>query len=91
MISSMMGRTLAANRLAFAFTAAVPRFAASGSRQSGFGMLRDHFPLVLRDGGEDVHRQLVGVRVVHGHELDAGFHKRGDKGKGYGTACQAWQ
>jgi hypothetical protein len=31
LISSMIGRTLAANRLAFAFTAAVPRFAALDS------------------------------------------------------------
>src|SRR5262245_62326372 len=30
MMSSMIGRTLAANRRAFAFTAAVPRLAASG-------------------------------------------------------------
>ena len=28
---------------------------------------------------QDMHGQLVGVRVIHGHELNPAFHKRRDK------------
>jgi hypothetical protein len=48
-ISRMIGSTLAANRLAFAFSAAVPRFT-----RLGFGALRDHLPFVLRHRGQDM-------------------------------------
>jgi hypothetical protein len=60
MISSMIGRTLAANRLALALAAALPRLAtsaipggclnaarASWRRQTDFGVLRDHLALML--------------------------------------------
>jgi hypothetical protein len=38
--------------------------------------LGDHFALVLGDGGHDVNRQLVGVRVINGNERNAGIHQR---------------
>jgi hypothetical protein len=49
-------------------------------RQRGLGAGRDHFPLVLGDGGEDVQGQLVGGGHVDRGELDAGFHQVGDEG-----------
>ena len=42
-ISRMIGSTLAANRLAFAFSAAVPRFAASSSLGLPSRLLKNHF------------------------------------------------
>jgi hypothetical protein len=50
-----------------------------GSLQCVPGALGDHFPLVLCHGSKDVHRQLVGVRVIDRHELDAAVHQRGNK------------
>jgi hypothetical protein len=49
-------------------------------RQRGLGAGRDHFPLVLGDGGEDVQGQLVGGGHVDRGELDTGFHQVGDEG-----------
>lgn len=36
--------------------------------------LRDHLPLMLRHGCQDVHGELVGVGHVHRHEGDPAFH-----------------
>ena len=49
-------------------------------RQRGLGAGRDHFPLVLGDGGEDVQGQLVGGGHVDRGELDTGLHQVGDEG-----------
>jgi hypothetical protein len=75
-ISSIIGRTLAANRLALAFRAALPSLAASAipGLQRGLSALRDHLRLVLSHGGEDVNCQLVGMGVINRHELNARFH-----------------
>jgi hypothetical protein len=34
---------------------------------------------MLGNGGQDMHRQLVGVRIVHRDELNTAFHQRGDE------------
>ena len=52
-----------------------------GGLERGLDALRDHNPLVLRDGRENAQRQPVGVRVVDGDELDAGVHQGGDEGE----------
>ena len=52
-----------------------------GGRQGGLGALRDHLALVLVHRREDVDGQLVGVRVVNSHELDAGVRQRGNEGQ----------
>jgi hypothetical protein len=70
-ISSMIGSTLAANCLAFAFTAATPRFAALASAVA----------LVLGHHGQNVYRELIRVRVIHGGELNARLHQRGNEGQ----------
>ena len=43
------------------------------------GARRDHFSLVLGHCHENMNGQLVGVRVVGGHELDARFHEAGNE------------
>jgi hypothetical protein len=85
-ISSIIGRTLAANRLALAFKAALPSLAASAipglpkrcprflAACSAACALRDHLALVLSHSGKDMHRQLVGMRDINRHELNARFH-----------------
>ena len=55
--------------------------AALGSREGSLGALADRFTFVLRDGGQDVDGELVGVRVIDGDELDAAVHQRGDEGE----------
>jgi hypothetical protein len=45
----------------------------------GGDALRDHFAFVLRHGREDVHGQLVGVRVIDGHKFNAAVHQRDDE------------
>ena len=50
-----------------------------GSRQRILSALRDHFPFMLCHGREDVHGQLVGVRVIDGHKFNAAVHQRGDE------------
>jgi hypothetical protein len=85
--SRITGRTLAAKWSAVALRASLARALAQsrparpGGLQRGLDALRDHNPLVLRDGREDVQRQPVGVRVVDGDELDAGVHQGGDEGE----------
>jgi hypothetical protein len=41
-----------------------------GGRQGCFGALGDHLPLMLSNSGQDMHRELVGVGIIYGHELD---------------------
>jgi hypothetical protein len=48
-----------------------------GGGQGRFDVFRDRFPLVLGHGGQNVNGELVGVRVIHRHELNAAFHERG--------------
>ena len=42
--------------------------------QCGLRALRDHLALVLSHGGKDMHRQLIGMGVINGNELNARFH-----------------
>src|SRR5262249_39398524 len=92
-ISSMMGRTLAANRLALAFKAALPRFATSAMsglprrfprRLAAAKASLVRFEICSRScsghGSEDMHCELVGFRHIHSHELNAAFHQCGDEG-----------
>jgi hypothetical protein len=101
MISSMIGRTLAANRLALALATALPRLATSvmpglpscsprflAAHQRGLGAFRDHLALMLIHGREDMDGQLVGVRVIHSHELHTALHQRGDEGQVAGQAVE---
>jgi hypothetical protein len=80
MISSIMGRTLAANRLAFRFTAALPSFAASatfgitqdlpaplGGRQGGFRARREQRPIIAFLSGNSTAKtqdRVFGDRVT---------------------------
>jgi hypothetical protein len=52
-----------------------------GGLQRRLCAFRDHLALVLSHGGQDVHRELVGVRVIDGNELNARVHQRCDKCK----------
>jgi hypothetical protein len=49
--------------------------------QGSFGAFGDHFALMLADSGQDMERQLVGVRIINSDELDPRVHHRGDKGE----------
>jgi hypothetical protein len=49
-----------------------PRLSGCQGRLGAFG---NRFPLVLGNGREDVKGQLVGVGIVHRHELDARIHE----------------
>src|SRR5262249_48083170 len=42
--------------------------------------LRNRLALVLRNGGEDVDGELVGVRVVARDEIDTSVHQGGEEG-----------
>jgi hypothetical protein len=34
---------------------------------------------MLSDGGQDMDGQLVGVRIINGHEFHASVHQRGNE------------
>jgi hypothetical protein len=48
--------------------------ASLGGLQCVLCALGNHLAFMLRDGGQDVNRELVGVRVVHRDELDTGVN-----------------
>jgi hypothetical protein len=50
-----------------------------GSRQGILGALGNHFPLVLSHRGQDIHRQLAGVRIIDRNEFGASLNQRGDE------------
>ncbi len=45
-----------------------------GGSKRVFGALRNHLAFMLRDGGKNMHRQLIGVRIIHRDKLNARFH-----------------
>jgi hypothetical protein len=54
---------------------------AFAAARAGLGAFRDRLALVLSNGRQDVDSQLVGVRVVNRHELDAGVYKSRHEGQ----------
>ena len=60
---------------------ALRRYGQAGRRapsqpQRGLGAIRDHFSLMLGDGGQDVQLEAGRMRIVHRDELNAGIHQR---------------
>jgi hypothetical protein len=53
--------------------------ASLGGLQCVLGALCNHLAFMLRHGGQDVNRKLVGVRVINSDELNTGVHKRRDE------------
>lgn len=51
-----------------------------GGGQGFLGALADLLPLMFGEGGEHVEHELVSVRIIHRHELDATFHEVGNEG-----------
>jgi len=47
--------------------------------QGPAGALADHVALLFRQRGEDVHGELVGLRLITGHELYPRLHQRSNK------------
>jgi hypothetical protein len=103
-ICSIIGLALAENRSATALLAsrarwrALARFGlprrlprALATCSASLAALRDHFSLVLRHGREDVHRQLVGMRIIERHELDAAVHQRGDERQIAAQPIELWR
>jgi hypothetical protein len=50
-----------------------------GGRERGLCTLADGLSLDLRHGGQDVNGQLVGLRHITDHEVNARFHQRADE------------
>ena len=50
------------------------------SRKRVLGALRDRLRFVLGHGGQNVNREPVGLRKIHGHKLHPTFHKIGHEG-----------
>ena len=53
--------------------------ASLGGLQRVLSALCDHLAFMLCDGGQDVNRELVGVRIIDGDELNTGVHQRRDE------------
>ena len=73
--------TLAVNLPAIRAIAAKANAASFCGLQRSLGPRRDHFPLMLGNGRENMQGQPGRMRVVHGDELDAGIHQRGNEGQ----------
>jgi hypothetical protein len=56
--------------------------------QGRFGSLGYHFPLVLRDGRQNVNCELICMRVVRSQKFDARIDQGGDEGQIAGKPVQ---